>query len=245
MRKQTTLLQRFSIVTLIMTVAISALLVFQVTSSIEQTAVDSARNDLAEAVRTRQPFWLHMPDPKAEFSRLHNGNEDYATWKSYMDEMLRGYAIYRVKVWNTSSQVIWSDDPSQIGQKFEDDDDLSEALEGNVHSSITDLSKLENAGDKVEGKALELYVPILPMDSFEVIGVVEVYQEVTDMYDTINQEQQDAVLLISVLMAVFYLALFTMIANASRTLSRLQKVAQLERYFSPAVAKAIASLGNR
>src|SRR5207249_189838 len=76
------------------------------------------------------------------------------------------------------------------------------------------------------------------------IGVVEVYQEVTDMYETIEQEQRDAVLLIAVLMSAFYLTLFTIIANASRALSRLQRIAQLERYFSPAVARAIASMGG-
>src|SRR5438067_12777819 len=111
MRKQTTLLQRFSIITLLMTVVISVVLAFQVTSAIEQTALERARNDLAETVRTRQPFWLYMSDPRGEFYRTHDGTEDYATWKSYMDEMLRGYPIYRVRVWSTSSQVIWSDDP--------------------------------------------------------------------------------------------------------------------------------------
>src|SRR3954471_24989426 len=105
MRKQTTLLQRFSVLTLIMTVMISVLLAFQVTSSIEETAVERARNDLAEAVRTRQPFWLSMSNPRAEFSRLHDG-KDYAAWKDYTDEMLRGYPIYRIKIWSKSGQVI-------------------------------------------------------------------------------------------------------------------------------------------
>ena len=69
-----------------------------------------------------------MSDPRDEFSRLHDGEADYAAWKNYMDEMLRGYPIYRIKIWNKSSQVIWSDDPSQIGQKYTDNDELEEAL---------------------------------------------------------------------------------------------------------------------
>ncbi|MFL5735135.1 MAG: adenylate/guanylate cyclase domain-containing protein [Chloroflexia bacterium] len=240
MRKQTTLLQRFSIVTLVMTVVISVLLAIQVTSSIEQTALDSARNDLAEVIRTRQPFWLQMSDPRGEFARTHEDPQDYAAWKTRMDAIFTGYAVYRIKVWNSSSQVIWSDDPALIGQKYPDNDELREALDGTVKSELTNLSKLENTDDQVEGKALELYVPILPMNSFDVIGVVEVYQEVGDMYETIGFEQRDAVLLIAGLMSAFYIILFSMIANASRTLSRLQRIAQLERYFSPAVARAIA-----
>jgi class 3 adenylate cyclase len=223
---------------------ISLMLAYQVTSSIEETAVERARNDLAEAVKTRQPFWLYLSDPKGEFSRLHDGSEDFATWSTYTDKMLLGYPIYRVKVWSTSSQIIWSDDPTLIGQKHPDNDELKQALDGTIVSEITDLSKLENLTDEVQGKALELYVPVLPMNSFEVIGAIEVYQEVADMYETIEQEQQDAVLLIATLMGGLYLTLFTMIANASRALSRLERIAQLERYFSPAVARAIASMGS-
>ena len=42
-------------------------------------------------------------------------------------------------------------------------------------------------------------------------------------------------------MLAFYLIMFTMVANASRGLQKLQRVEQLERYFSPAVAEAIGS----
>src|SRR5438045_2481951 len=116
MRRRTTLLQRFSVVTLITTVAMGAILASEVTSSIEQTAVESARNDLAEAVRTRNPFWLDMSDPKAEFARLHDGKADYDAWKKDTDTMLAGYAVYRIKIWNSKRQIIWSDDASLVGQ---------------------------------------------------------------------------------------------------------------------------------
>jgi class 3 adenylate cyclase len=243
MKRQITLLQRFSIVTLATTLIIGAWLGYQVTSSIEQAAVERARNDLAEAVRSRRPFWLETANPSSEFARLHNSPQDYDNWKNSTDAMLAGYPIYRIKVWNTASQIIWSDDPSVIGQVHAENEELEEALEGNVESEIADLSKIENAGG-VEGRLLELYVPILPRNSFEVIGVFEVYEDISDMYDTVGSAQRDAWLLIGSLMGAFYVVLFVTTANASRTLSRLQRVAQLERYFSPAVAQAISSMNG-
>lgn len=227
------------------TIIISLVLGYQVTSSIERTALDRARNELAEAVHSRKPFWLEGANPKAELSRLHNDQADWNAWNASVDNMLSGYAVYRVKVWSQSSRIVWSDDKGIIGQTHPENDELEEALDGSVKSELTDLSKVENRTDGVNGKVLELYVPILAQNSFEVIGAFEIYQEVTDMYETVQQEQQDAVMLIAVLMGTFYLALFTMIANASSTLSRLQRIAQLERYFSPAVAQAIASMGSQ
>lgn len=244
MRRQITLLQRFSVVTLLTTAAMAVILALQVTSSIERTALEGARNELAEVIRSRRPFWLDAPDPGAEFARLHDAPADYQAWRLNTDSMLLGYAIYRIKVWNREGTIIWSDAPDLIGQAPENPE-VKEALEGQVESEITDLSKAENAADGIEGKAMELYVPILARNSFEVIGVIEVYQEITDLYETIWEEQRQAWVLIGSMMLILYLALFTMMANASRRLSRLQRVAELERYFSPAVAQAIASMGSR
>jgi class 3 adenylate cyclase len=238
-------LQRFSAVTLVTTAIIALLLGSQVTASIERAAVENARDELAEVIRAKHPFWLETPDARAEFSNLHSSPEEYDAWKYNTDNMLSGYAIYRIKVWNTDRQIIWSDQADLIGEAHAENEELEEALEGHVESEITDLAKLENTTDAIDGKVMELYVPILPRNSFEVIGVFEVYQEITDLYDTIETEKRDAWMLIGTLMAGFYLALFTMMANASRQLNRLQRVAELERYFSPAVAHAIAAMGRR
>src|SRR5204863_8961311 len=85
MRRQVTLLQRFSVLTLMTTVVISVLLGYQVTSSIQQTALDRARNDLAEAVYNRKPFWLTTGDPKAALSRLHSNPEEWNAWNASVD----------------------------------------------------------------------------------------------------------------------------------------------------------------
>jgi class 3 adenylate cyclase len=244
MRREITFLQRFSLLTLGATAALGLALGLQITASIETTAVERARHDLAETIRARRPFWMESPDLKGEFKRLRNDWEEYNAWKESVDYMLLGYAIYRVKIWNSEGQIIWSDEPSIIGEMHDDNHELEEALEGNVVSELADLGKEENSTDGVEGRVLELYVPILPKESFDVVGVFEVYQEISEVDEAISVAQMEAWTLISVMMVAFYLALFAFMADASRTLSRLQRVAQLERYFSPAVAQAIASLGG-
>src|SRR5829696_2009501 len=162
MRRQITLLQRFSLLALIATAALGVALGLQITASIETTAVEHARNDLAEAIRSRRPFWMESPDLKGEFKKLRNDWEEYNAWKESVDYMLSGYAIYRVKIWNSERQIIWSDEPTIIGEVHADNHELEEALEGNVVSELAELAKEENASDGVEGRVMELYVPILP-----------------------------------------------------------------------------------
>ena len=144
MRRRITLLQQFSLVALVTTVIIAVWLGYQVTSSIEQTAVDNARNEVAQAVRSRNPFWFNVPDPKAEFSKVHSSQQEMAYWYTQTNQLLAGYPIYRIKAWSTTNQVVWSDDPTIIGHMDPDNEELSSAVQGNVESEMTDPKKMED-----------------------------------------------------------------------------------------------------
>jgi len=85
--------------------------------------------------------------------------------------------IVRIKVWSRDATVIWSDEPRLIGQRFSDDDELKEALAGEVTVEIKTLEGRELAYERPSFTTLaEVYVPIISKTTGEVVGVVEIYK---------------------------------------------------------------------
>jgi class 3 adenylate cyclase len=249
-----TLLQLFSLTSLIGVILIGLGLATLVSNIIEQVALDRARDRLADIIRSGAdtpiaPGKPALADlPPATFATLHNAPADFAWWDAHVIQMLAGQPIYLVKVWSPDSTVVWTDrdraatGPRQIGAHHPENADLQRALGGEVLADISSLGKVENRAERQgESKLLELYVPVLARGSFQVLGVFEVYEQIDDLVLQIQEAQITAWQGITVGLGAFYLVLIGIVARASRTITRLQHLQELERYFSPAVARAIAA----
>jgi signal transduction histidine kinase len=126
--------------------------------------------------------------------------------------------VKRVKVWGDDGTVLFSDDPTQVGQHPETEDDLEEALEGHVESDISDLTKPENASERaLASKLFETYVPV---QAGGTTAVVEVYQD----YETIQAEIDRLTTTLTVSLGIGLLALYVLLlpvmVGATRTLRR-------------------------
>jgi len=85
--------------------------------------------------------------------------------------------VVRVQVWDRNATVLWSDEPRLIGQRFPDNDELKEALAGEVSVEIKTLEGREHAYERTSYTTLaEVYVPIVSKRTGQVVGVVEVYK---------------------------------------------------------------------
>jgi len=85
--------------------------------------------------------------------------------------------VVRIKVWSRNATVIWSDEPRLIGQRFPDDNELKEALAGEVTVEIKPLEGSEHAYERPSFTTLaEVYVPIISKTTGDVVGVVEIYK---------------------------------------------------------------------
>jgi two-component system, NarL family, sensor kinase len=99
---------------------------------------------------------------------------------SHMDEVVRerisaGDGIERVKLWTGDGRVVYSDNPALIGKRFPLDEDDREALEnGTVAAEETELTREENELDGLEGRMLEVYMPISGPDGKPML--FELYQ---------------------------------------------------------------------
>ena len=96
--------------------------------------------------------------------------------------------IVRFKVYNALGVVIWSDDKRLVGQSFSDNDDLRQAMRGEIVADISSLEKPENLFEAQSlARAVEVYVPIFSRSKRELIGVIEAYQKADSIYRDLHE----------------------------------------------------------
>jgi signal transduction histidine kinase/CheY-like chemotaxis protein len=98
--------------------------------------------------------------------------------REQFSRLMRGLPeVVRVKVWDRDAAVVWSDEPRLIGQRFPDNDELKEALAGEVTVEVKTLEGREHAFERPSFTTLaEVYVPIMSKTTGQVVGVVEIYK---------------------------------------------------------------------
>src|SRR5437867_3522511 len=94
--------------------------------------------------------------------------------------------VVRVKVWSRDAEILWSDQPGLIGQRFPDNDELHGALAGHVEVEIKRLGKSEQRYEqRISDTLAEVYVPIVSRAG-RVVGVIEVYKTPERLLNTIR-----------------------------------------------------------
>jgi two-component system NarL family sensor kinase len=70
-------------------------------------------------------------------------------------------AIVRVKIWDSSGRIVYSDQPALIGARYPlTAQERADFRTGRVEAEVSDLAKPENRFDRGMGKLLEVYLPI-------------------------------------------------------------------------------------
>lgn len=119
-----------------------------------------------------------IPDP-------HTHVGDFLSHMSALPDTLR------VNLFSADFKVLWSTEPPLIGQRFDRNDELREALQtGRVISSgivnTADAPKSEH--EDIDGgitRFVESYVPVFDESQQRVVGVVELYKVPNELFDAI------------------------------------------------------------
>jgi len=115
----------------------------------------------------------------------------------------------RVKLWDASGRIVYSDEPRLIGEMYELDEEKNESLwSGNIVSEISSLEGTENRFEVQAGQLLEVYLPIDGPDGAPLL--YESYfamSEVTDSATRIRLEFVPIVVAALLLMAIMHLGL--------------------------------------
>ncbi len=125
--------------------------------------------------------------------------------------------VVRVKIYDASMTVIWSDEPRLIGQRFPDNAQLIGAVAGRTTVNLeTGEKKGENVYERNEPQLVEVYVPIVFPDTQRVAGVVETYKEPTQVFSNIRRGQMTVVATALAGGVLLYLSLFWIVRRAGR-----------------------------
>ena len=178
--KRITLLLQFSVISLVLMIAIGLILGFDLTNYFQQAAINQQR----DAIRDLVPPIIgdHITDDV-----LANGAQG-ASYKEIELALgsLGGSGLVRVKIWNRDGIVVYSDDPTLIGQKYPLTDELQQTFSGLTVADLSPLTKAENVEERGFGELLEVYTPVRQGGKPEIVGSFEGYYDITDLRERIN-----------------------------------------------------------
>lgn len=143
--------------------------------------------------------------------------------------------VVSYKVWSPQGEVLYSSDLSQVGLIF-DNDDLQRAVEqGEPITSFSTLDDDENASEHRRwNRLMETYAPLRSDETGEVMAVVEFYQTTTALEQDVLRAQMMSWTVVVAAGVIVFIALNSMVMNASRTIAHQQSA--LEQTISHQVA---------
>src|SRR3954447_8639427 len=149
--------------------------------------------------------------------------------------------VARLKVWNRSGQIVYSDEHSAIGHKFEVEDDLKEAFAGDTHSAIATGKAIEQQSERKLGTLLEAYVPLrFGSPSARPAGAFEIYMPYAPVAAAAARDVRKVYALVAGGLTLLFLLLYRIVGRASRSLRR-----QAEENRRQALHDPLTSLPNR
>ncbi len=233
MRKMT-LIQRFSLVSLVAIVLFGVVFGWVITTSLERNMLMWSKQMAASIVsdEVKKEFTV------ADFVTPKTG-PDYDVFSERMGRLSFGPEVERIKVWNRDKVIVWSDEQQLVGQRFPDNEELIEALDGEIVSEISLLNKTEQQFERQFERLLELYIPIRFEAQGEVGAVFEIYSNLDPLYAEISRHKQKIWTLTFLGFAVLYGALFGIVWRASgRIEAQTREIVQSEERYRSLIRAA-------
>ncbi|HSB70827.1 MAG TPA: ATP-binding protein [Candidatus Methylomirabilis sp.] len=209
----TALSRQFALLSLavigLITLALSAVIVYSLRSDL----LEREWGITADFIRTESLQVLAPADfaaPATDAAQTH--------FERFYQQTVMMPEIVRVKIYDASMAVVWSDEPRVRGQRFPDNPHLVRALGGQTTVNLnTDESKGENVYERTEfSQLVEVYVPIVFPGTSRVVGVVETYKMPRQVFASIQKGQLTVIGTALMGGAFLYLSLFWIVRRAGR-----------------------------
>jgi len=170
----------------------------------------------ADYIRTEARHYLTPTDFALPFSSIAQEH-----FRDFYKKTVMMPEIVRVKIYDTTATVVWSDHSLLIGRQFLDNPHFLGALAGHTMVNLEiGAGKGESSYEREEFPELvEVYVPIVFPESTEVVGVVEAYKAPTTVFANIRQGQMVVVETALAGSALLYLSIFWIVRRAARRIS--------------------------
>lgn len=159
---------------------------------------------------------LVLTEPSLPAYLVHGAVRDRQELERALSHIGTMTDMLRANLYNRGQEVVWSSDPTLIGRTLGPNDELDEALAGDL---VVHPDSHEEGGKRehehlavVANLFVEIYVPILDPDGGKVIGVIEFYKNPRSLFLALERMRR----YIAVGAAVAGLLLFLALAGLVR-----------------------------
>ena len=184
---------------------------------------------LGDAARTADLMATALVQPVLSDALLAGDPDAVALMAAATDNRILGLTVVRVKIWDPTGRVVYSDEPRLVGQTFPLDDEEQDALaDSTTIVEVSDLQAPENVFERSSGKLLEAYRPVAtPSGSPLLFEAYFRYDEVTRRSGQLWQGFAAVTLGSIVLLVVLLLpVLWRLLANLRREQERRVELLQ-------------------
>jgi PAS domain S-box-containing protein len=238
---------RFSLVALLATIIVAVTLTLaddrvSVRNLIEVSADKNTALAQVVSIASRQQIRDHLLATKDLSFRETRALAASTDVQDILGSYVRDLSITKVNIFNTDQVAVFSTDRSLVGLRMPQNSGIIGALGGEVVSDIVRQNSFNSYDQVVETQDLmQTYIPFLD-DRGNVVGVFEVYSDVSPMLARISETRRGIVVAVSGILAVFYLVLIWLFGQTDQKLVREQ--AASESYLEQ-IESANATLENR
>lgn len=132
-----------------------------------------------------------------------------------------GRRLISFRLWRRDGTILYSNDKSLVGKRFEPGENLQAAFAGQMVAEFDQLDDVESETERATGQPLlEIYNPVLQPWSGEVVAVSEFYEIATDFEQNLRQARWLSWLAVGSATLVFFLILSAIVVRGSRTIDR-------------------------
>lgn len=213
--KQLNLVQRYSLVALVVMVLAAVILSWWVGREIKANVIHRVSGDSALFVEN------YVVVPLQELAtQSFISPKNLVTIEGLLTESVLGSEFVSFKIWAPGGKIIFGD---RSGKTFPITPDQEHAWQGKVWAEISSLEDTENLNLKSRfGSLLEMYIPIRREGSDKVIAVVEFYQTVEELQKDIASAQRQSWLIVALVMLTAYGLLVGIVRQGHATIVKQQ-----------------------
>jgi two-component system sensor kinase FixL len=198
-------------------------------SELEELGIDqheSVARSLSAALGDQiTPLLAAARDPAVR-GTLANSPEVDRLRRSLVDP-LRGMRIARIKIYAPDGLTVFSSERAQVGTVSEDNHGIRDAMTGRTVSELIHHDSFNRSDGVVENRdLLETYVPIRINGSGRILGVFELYTDMTSLLARIARTRRTVVLTTTLVMGSVLLGLLLLFRRSELSLRAEERVAE-------------------
>jgi len=136
-----------------------------------------------------------------------------------IDGHIQSTSIIKVKIYNLKGKTLFSTAADQIGKIKTDSKPLSQAIEGQTVTRLAFRDKFYARDELLtELNVLSTYLPIKINNKVD--GIIEVYADVTALYESVTQERNAVIGGVMFVLLLLYAVIFIFVYKADKTIKQ-------------------------